>query len=157
MYVTDDLNKKTLDHTTIAVAPVEITLKGNIPEDMSNEYVEFAEISESEAFQLSLHSSVLRSTRRGKKLMDVKMLSGRQTNSILAELGISIQYSWQMSPRKLANGLGEDAEVTCTIIKERYLSDAASFAIGDGMSILGEMEGVHMCLLTDLVKLMIFT
>lgn len=140
-FISPNFESESAQHESMAVLPVEMIMTGNIPNNLTPEAVASIEEYESLEFQTSVYNSIIRSTKRGKKPLMVNLQSKQETNAILAEAGISIRDSWKMNPTELAAVLGVDAVVTTKILKERFLSDAASYGIEVGTDILTSSTG----------------
>ncbi|MFK7755423.1 MAG: hypothetical protein AB8B53_00675 [Flavobacteriales bacterium] len=140
-FISSNFDSEISSHETIAVLPVEMIFTGNIPKDLTPEAVASIEEYESLEFQTSVYSSIIRSTKRGKKPLVVSLQSKQETNSRLAEAGISVRESWIMNPTDLAKVLGVNAVVSTKITKERFLSDASSYGIDLGVRILADATG----------------
>jgi len=140
-FVSSNFDSETAKHETIAVLPVEMIMTGNIPDNLSSEDVAELEENESLEFQSSVYSAIIRSTRRGKRPLTVNLQSKQETNTLLKDAGISVRDSWTMNPKELAQILGVDAVVSTKILKERFLSDVASYGIEVGTQILTTAAG----------------
>jgi len=140
-YLTSDFDNITTEHQMVAVVPVHMIFTGRMPKDLTEEQIAVIEKEESLAFQQSLMSNILRSSKNGKKPFNIDFQSIQETNAIIERAGISITDSWTKDPKELARILGVDAVVKTTVEKKRYMSDLASFAIDVAMTGLGSIEG----------------
>lgn len=124
-----NFEEKTADHKTIAVVPIEMIFTGQIPKDWTNSDVVRVEEAESQAFQISFHNEILRSTKSGKKPIRVDLQHYKKTLQLLENNSIGIRDSWKRTPEELARTLGVDAVVTARIQKTRFMSDLESYGI----------------------------
>jgi len=128
--------KKTAkQHQTIAVLPVEMVLSGVQPFDLPKEDVAKQEEAESKAFQISLHSQLMRRQTNSSKGLKVELQRTTVTNRLIEEK-MSIRESWEETPEDLAELLGVDAVVKTRVEKKRYFSDLASYGIDVAAKIL---------------------
>lgn len=141
-YVSSNFENDTSNHKYIAVVPVKMIFSGNMPKNMTAEQIAEQELAESQAFQISLHNNILRSTKRGKKPFRVDFKSVDETNALLEKAGISILDSWDKDPKELAEILGVDAVVKATVDKKRYISDLASYGISVGVNVINSIPEV---------------
>lgn len=142
-YVASDFDRQTADHQKVAVMPVKMVFTGNLPKKMTPEEIAAQEELESQAFQISLYNNILRTNKNGKNPFTVDFISTFETNAKLEENGISIRESWSMDPKELAEILGVDAVVNCTVEKQRYISDIASYAIDAGIGTVRNIPGAE--------------
>ncbi len=127
----------------IAVLPFEMVFTGKIPADVSPAQVLAIEEAESLAFQHAFYNRLLdRSsvTRRRPILVQIQPLE--TTNRVLSDNGVTIRDSWLVPAEELARMLGVDAVIRTRVVKERYLSDLASYGTEVGLHVLhGATEG----------------
>jgi len=128
-YVSNDFEAKTNEHQLIAVLPVAIEMNGVANHPFEYEAKELVETKESLLFQRELFNEILRSTKNDRKPLRVDLQDYNSTLKKLDDADISIRDSWYLTSSELANLLGVDAVVRSKVVKNRYLSDAASFAL----------------------------
>ena len=119
----------TADHTKVAVVPFEMIFTGVKPDQLTEADIFYIEEAESQAFQISFYNEILRSTKRGKKALQVEVQHYQATLKLLEKEGVTIRSSWEYSPQELADLLGVDAVVRARIEKARFMSDLASYGI----------------------------
>lgn len=129
VYVTNEFEEKTNEHQLIAVLPVAIEMNGVPNRPFEYEVKELIETKESLLFQRELFNEILRSTRNDRKPLRVDLQDYNTTLKKLEDADISIRDSWYLTSSELAELLGVDAVVRSKVEKNRYLSDAASYAI----------------------------
>lgn len=139
-YLSRDFSAITADHTSIAVLPFEMVYTGVQPKDLSYQDMLDIEIAESQAFQISFYNEILRSTRKGRKPIRVKMQDYKTTISLLRENGIPLHEVENESPERLATILGVDAVVRARIQKHRLMSDLTSYGIEMGARVLSVLS-----------------
>ena len=136
-YVSKDFKKTTQNHTSIAIMPVQMIFTGSILGAALSDTAKIeVEEAESKAFQISLFRELLYSSNSGKKQIWVNLMPVEQTNKVLAEKGISIRQSWEMTADELAELLGVDAVIKTQVYKQQYLTDLASYGINIGSKVL---------------------
>jgi len=135
--VSKDFKKTTQNHTNIAIMPVQMIFTGSILGAALSDTAKIeVEEAESKAFQISLFRELLYSSNSGKKQIWVNLMPVEQTNKVLAEKGISIRQSWEMTADELAELLGVDAVIKTQVYKQQYLTDLASYGINIGSKVL---------------------
>jgi len=125
-------------HRSIAILPFEMVFTGNTPKGVTNRTVAEIEEGESLAFQASLYNALL-DEKGGYTYYELQPIE--KTNRRLDIYGIGIRESWDMSSEELAEILGVDAVVRTQVVKARYLSDGASFAVELGSVIADHASG----------------
>ncbi len=135
-YQVKSFYKKTEEHKEIAILPVEIIFSGLQPFDLTEEDVQKQEEGESRAFQISLHSELLKRKENSSKGPKLKLQRVSQTNKIIQEK-MTIRESWELTAEEMAELLGVDAVVKSRIEKKRYFSDLASYGIDVASKIIG--------------------
>jgi len=143
-YSIDNFEDLTKSHKTIAVLPFEVVTIGQDDPSITPEMVEKIHEIESKAFQVSFHNQILRSTRKGKNQLRIKLQHYSTTISKLEKNDISISDSWNASSASMAEILGVDAVVKGRVQKEKYFSDLLSAGIEIGneiINILGSRNG----------------
>lgn len=138
-YQVPDFDQVTQDHRTVAILPFEMVFLGKTPKDLSEEDIREIEEAESQMFQSSFHSEVLRSAARMNRTYRVSLQPYATTTALLKKNGISIRESWTMEPEELAKLLEVDAVVSARVEKTRYMSDLTSYAIDAGAQVLREV------------------
>jgi len=137
-YITQDYHKYARSHKKIAVLPYENYYTGRLPKDMTEEEVIELQENESKLFQRSLYFQLLEESRDIKKGdIYVSIQNVDDTNSLLADAGLSIQDSWKERPSKLAQILGVDAVVKIDMHKNFWLSNGESAAVNIATTIAG--------------------
>lgn len=142
-FIANNFKTKTINHKVVAVMPVEMVFRGNLPKNLTDEQVNQIEEAESKAFQTSLYNNLLKQSGSDKKDIKITFSTIEKINSELADNSIDIRSSWYMDPEELAKILHVDAVIKCKIEKTRYMSDLASFGIDLGVVILeGVFDGI---------------
>lgn len=137
-YITQDYHKYARSHKKIAVLPYENYYTGRIPKDLTEEDIIELQEDESKLFQRSLYFQLLEESRDIKKGdIYVSIQNVDDTNSILADAGLSIEDSWKERPSKLAQILGVDAVVKIDMHKNFWLSNGESAAVNIATTIAG--------------------
>lgn len=122
---------------TVAVLPFEMVFTGKIPADLGPAQISAIEEAESLAFQHSFYNRLLdRSSATRKRPILVHIQPIEITNRILSDHKISIRQSWALPAEELATTLEVDAVIRTRVIKERYLSDVASYGTEVGLEVL---------------------
>jgi len=114
-------------HQTIAVLPVEMIFSGIPPMNVPPEDLIKQAEAESKAFQISLHSQLMRRQTNGKGLK-IELQRTSITNKKIEE-AMTIEESWEKTPEELAELLQVDAVLKTRVEKKRYFSDLASYGI----------------------------
>lgn len=135
-FITNNFEELTRDHKTVAVLPFKMIYTGVMPDGITGNDMEEIEIAESKAFQMSMYSEILRSTRMGKDPISVSIQDFSKTLQILSENNISIVDSWGTKPEELSKLLGVDAVVKTCVQKNRLMTDLESFGIEVAVHIL---------------------
>jgi hypothetical protein len=131
------LTERELTHDTIAVLPFEMVFTGKIPADVDEEQILAIEEAESLAFQHAFYNRLLdRSSVTRKRPILVRIQPIESTNRILSENAIAIRETWDLPAEELAETLGVDAVIRTRVVKDRYLSDLASYGTEVGLEIL---------------------
>lgn len=140
-YQSPQLEARAQHHQVIAVLPFAMVFTGNTPEDLTPDQVASIEEAESVAFQTAYYHWLLRQASVHRKHpIRIEIQPVSETNRLLAEQGISVRESWEMSAKSLARALEVDAVVSTAVTKMRYLSGVESFAIETGLSIVSEIS-----------------
>jgi hypothetical protein len=139
-FLATDFKERTINHQIIAVLPVQIVSTGKMPKDLTPEDLRKIDSLESRVFMTALYNEVLSSSTR-KKSLYIKVQSYTTTLSILEENNIDIKSSWARDPAELAAILGADAVVQSKVIKQRYISDLASYGISVGVRVAQTIAG----------------
>ena len=140
-FIVKDFNLKTQDHKRVAVIPVEMVFTGAKPAKVTEAQIDSIEVSESKQFQNSLFNNLLLYSNSKRGTVSVEFQSYEKTNKTLQELGISVRDAWSKSPEMLCKVLGVDAVVKTRIVKQRYMSDLASFGLQTAGRILNGVVG----------------
>ena len=139
-YESPRLSEREAARETIAVLPFEMIFRGKVPADVSPQQVVAIEEAESLAFQHALYNRLLdRSSVTRKRPILVHIQPFEITNRILSESDIGIRESWTLPAEELADTLEVDAVIRTRIVKERYLSDLASYGSEAGLHVLHEI------------------
>jgi hypothetical protein len=138
-YRSPQFSAKTVTHQQIAVLPFEMVLTGKLPDGLSPAMVVEIEERESLGFQQAFHDALLNQSGDRKRPILITLQPVTRTNRILAENGISIRESWDMTPEELARVLGVHAVIRTRVTKARYLSDGASAGIDLGTRVLDQV------------------
>lgn len=136
-YESPRLAQREAARDTIAVLPFEMVFTGKVPADVSHDQILAIEEAESLAFQHSFYNRLLdRSsvTRKNPILVHIQPIAS--TNRILSESGIGVRESWHLPAEELADTLRVDAVIRTRVVKERYLSDVASYGTEVGIEVL---------------------
>lgn len=139
-YTITNFDEVTQDHRSVAVLPFEMVFMGITPKNLTEEDIQQIEEAESQAFQISFHNEILRSTRNGRGPIRIDLQPYSTTLAKLDKNNISIRESWQTDPTELAKLLGVDAVVKGRIEKTQYLPDLASFGIDIGLQVLRTIQ-----------------
>ena len=123
---------------SIAILPFEMIFTGNTPKGMTYQTVTEIEEGESLAFQASLYDALLDESG-GYTYFELQPIE--KTNRKLGIYEIGIRESWDMASEELAEILGVDSVVRTQVVKARYLSDGASFAVELGSIIADHVSG----------------
>jgi hypothetical protein len=124
-------------HDTIAVLPFEMIFTGKAPADIDAAEILAIEEAESFAFQHALYNRLLdRSSVTRERPILVHIQPCETTNRILDARAIDVRESWAMRPEELATILEVDAVVRTRVVKDRYLSDLASYTAEVGLEVL---------------------
>ncbi|MDH3402445.1 MAG: hypothetical protein OES32_03510 [Acidobacteriota bacterium] len=128
---------------TIAVLPFEMVFTGKAPAGATAAQIAALEEAESLAFQHALYSRLLeRSSVTRERPIQARIQPLETTNRVLDERGIGLRESWVMPAEELAAVLEVDAVVRTRVVKQRYLSDLASYATDVGLEVVhGASEG----------------
>ncbi len=122
---------------TVAVLPFEMVFTGQVPADVSPDEILAIEEAESLAFQHAFYNRLLdRSSVTRKRPILVHLQPIETTNRILSESEIGIRESWDLPAEELAQTLDVDAVIRTRVVKERYLSDLASYGTEVGLEVL---------------------
>jgi len=135
-YQTKNFKKKTKTHTTMAILPAHMLITGFQGLDADKKDIIKQQEAESKAFQLSLQSELLKSTKNGKKAFQVEIQPINRTNKMLLESDLTITESWDEDPEALAKLLGVDAVLVTRVEKMRYFSDLASYGIDVALKLI---------------------
>ena len=136
-YESPRLAERELNRETIAVLPFEMVLTGRLPAEVSPEAILAIEEAESLAFQHAFYNRLLdRSSVTQKRPILVHIQPLEATNRLLEEAGIAVRESWAMPAEQIARTLGVDAVIRTQVVKERYLSDLASYGTEVGFDFL---------------------
>ncbi len=138
-YTTNDFNEATANHVYIAVLPINVQYQGKHLPENKLEDLENAKQVDSKAFQQGMSNEILRSSRKSRKELEVKLIPASTVLSKLEAAGIDPVKSWEMDVQKLAKIIGADAVVKGQIIKNQYFSDAASAGAQVGRVVLREV------------------
>ncbi|MEL6355899.1 MAG: hypothetical protein AAFQ37_03100 [Bacteroidota bacterium] len=139
-YQNPNFAEETKDHQLIAILPYQLEYTGNLPKDWTPEKEVSVRRDEAIQFQRSLMSQLLQRTINRRSNYRVSFQSANTTNTRLSAADIKLVDSHLEDPTRLAEILGVDAVVQATVIKERYLSEEASLAIGVVDDILGQIN-----------------
>jgi hypothetical protein len=132
-FITQNFNSKTASHANIAVLPFEVIYSGRIPVDLSEKDILSIEKVEATAFQISLYNQILRSTKSGRKPINVNVQHYRETQTIMEDAGLTWNEIYSYSPTELASLLNVDAVVKSRVEKERFLTDLESYGMEMGI------------------------
>jgi hypothetical protein len=143
-YESPQLAERQPSRDTIAVLPFEMVFTGKIPKDASPEHIMAIEEAESLAFQHALYNRLLdRSSVTRKRPILVNIQPFEVTNRILSDKELEIRDTWRLAPEHLADALGVDAVIRTRVVKDRYLSDLASYGTEVGLHVLYEATEGH--------------
>lgn len=141
-YESPELAVREPTNDRVAVLPFEMVLTGKIPAEVSPAQLLAIEETESLAFQHAFYNRLLdRSSVTRKRPILVRIQTIETTNRILSENKIGIRDSWAVPAEELAEMLSVDAVIRTRVVKERYLSDLASYASEVGLHVLHEATG----------------
>ncbi len=135
-YIASNFEAETINHKEVAILPFEMVYTGVKPEELTEKDMVTIEIAESKAFQISYYNEVLRSTRSGRNPIRVNIQDVRKTNNMLNEHNIPIHESWMLDGDFLAKTLDVDAVIKARVVKNRLMSDLASYGIDVAVHIL---------------------
>lgn len=136
-YESPRLADRAPDRDTVAVLPFEMVFTGRVPADVRPEQILAIEEAESLAFQHAFYNRLLdRSSVTRQRPILVHIQPVEITNRILKEHEIAIRESWGRPAEELAETLGVDGVIRTRVVKERYLSDLASYGTEVGLEIL---------------------
>ncbi len=136
-YESPRLAEREAARETIAVLPFEMIFTGNLPADVGPRQILAIEEAESLAFQHAFYNRLLdRSSATRKQPILVRIQPVQTTNRILSENQIGVRESWTLPPDELAETLGVDAVIRTRVVKERYLSDLASYGTEVGLEVM---------------------
>lgn len=138
-FIVPDFAKKTKNHKTVAILPVEIIFTGKTPKKLTQQDIQKIEEGESKAFQISLYNNLLKNFKTTKGAITISFQPTEKTNSLLQENGIDIRNSWNTDVQKLCKILNVDAVVRTSVQKTRYMSDLASYGIELGTEIIDNL------------------
>ena len=127
-HITQDYEEHARFHRTIAVLPYDITIKGKEARELTVEQMDELIISESEIFQQSLYSELLKRTGRREKDIKISIQDTRTTNRLLLEADIDGLNIREYSANQLGDILNVDAVVSTRLIKEGFLSREGALA-----------------------------
>lgn len=136
-YESPQLAQRQPARDTIAVLPFEMVFTGKAPADVGADQILAIEEAESLAFQYAFYNRLLdRSSVTRKRPILVHLQPLDTTNRILREHDIAVRESWHLPPAELAEILAVDAVIRTRVVKERYLSDLASYGTEVGLEVL---------------------
>jgi hypothetical protein len=140
-YQSPQFDERAAQHRVIAVLPFAMTFTGKTPKDLSPAQIATIEQDESVAFQTAYYHWLLQqSSAQRKHPIRIEIQPVSETNRLLAEHGISVRDSWEMSAKSIARALRVDAVVSTAVTKTRYLSGVESFAIETGFVAVSEIS-----------------
>lgn len=140
-YVARDFDSKTTTHKKVAVIPVEMSMTGQKPKKLTEAQIDSIENYESLQFQASLFNNLLKYSNTKKGIVSVEFQSYERTNKILEEHGMKLRDAWTADPVTLCKVLGVDAIVKMRVVKQRYMSDLASYGVQMAGNVLGQLGG----------------
>jgi len=121
-HLTGDYMKYANSHRTVAVLPYDITIIGKDARELTPDQLDLVILEESELFQQSLYSEVLKRTGRRDKDIQISVLDIRRTNRLLDDAGIDGLNIGEYSANEIGKILSVDAVVTTRLIKEGFLN-----------------------------------
>jgi len=126
--ITKDYYKHARSHRLIAVVPFDITVKGKTTRELTPDEINTLILEESELYQQSLYSELLRRSGNNDKDIQVSIQDTRSTNRLLSEAGIDGLSISDYTARQLGEVLGVDAIVSVQLIKEKFLNREMAMA-----------------------------
>ncbi|MBC7862199.1 MAG: hypothetical protein IAF38_04440, partial [Bacteroidia bacterium] len=139
-FIAGDFAAKTQKHKKVAVIPVEMIFTGTKPKKLSEAQIDSIEVEESKMFQISLFNNFLKYSNTRKGTVNIEFQSFDKTNKVLEDNGIKIRDAWSADPTTLAKILDVDAVVKTRVVKQRYMSDLASYGIQTAANLLSSTQ-----------------
>jgi len=140
-HLTGDYMKYANSHRTLAVLPYDITILGKDARELAPEQLDQIILEESELFQQSLYSEVLKRTGRRDKDIQISVLDLRRTNRLLDDARIDGLNIGEYSANEIGKLLSVDAVLTTRLIKEGFLNrETAMIADVLSTSILDKVD-----------------
>ncbi|HET9056669.1 MAG TPA: hypothetical protein VFN30_07470 [Chitinophagaceae bacterium] len=136
-YSSGYFEQQTAGHKIIAILPAEMIFTGIQPKNITSQQIDSIEESESKIFQASLQNSILHYANTRRYYMTVSIQDINTTLNLMEQHNVSLRDSWKMNAKDLCKILNVDAVVRLTIVKQRYMSDYASYGVNVAEKILG--------------------
>jgi len=121
-FQTADYDKYGKRHRSVAVLPYDIRITGRKALEMEQSEIDELRGLESQLFQQSLYSEVLRRTGNGRRDIKISVQDINKTNRLLKDAGIKLIDIADYAPNELGEILGVDAIISTRLIKEMFLS-----------------------------------
>ncbi len=132
------LSQANLSNQKVAVVPVEVNLTGNFPKTWTADKIAMMKKEGSVRYQEEIYQDFLlkSKSRPVKKKWKVELMDVQEVNQRLAKNNVSVEDSWKMTSRELAEILGTAMIVRGKIQTHRNMSEGAAAGINAGAAIL---------------------